>query len=68
MRPSADRGGRRAEVPFVAHCHFALGELFLKGGHRESAREHLAMAKTLYGEMDMRGWQAQADAEMQGLE
>src|SRR5262249_16836225 len=54
--------------PLVAHGHFALGQLFLKGGRRESAREHLAMAKTLYGEMDMRGWHARADAEMQRLE
>jgi class 3 adenylate cyclase/tetratricopeptide (TPR) repeat protein len=54
--------------PLVAHCHLALGQLFLNGGRRALAREHLTMARTLYREMDMRGWPVQADAEMHRLE
>jgi tetratricopeptide (TPR) repeat protein len=46
--------------PLVAHCHLALGNLSLRPGHREKAREHLTTATTMYREMDMRFWLKQA--------
>ena len=48
--------------PLVAHCHLGLGTLYRRTGRRESAREHLAIATTLYREMDMRLWLDRAEA------
>ncbi len=53
--------------PLVAHCHFGLGTLDRRTGKRQAAHEHLSTATTMYREMDMRFWLAQADAEIQGL-
>jgi tetratricopeptide (TPR) repeat protein len=53
--------------PLVAHCRFGLGKLQARTGLREEAREHLAIATTLYREMDMRFWLEQAEIEMRGL-
>jgi len=50
--------------PLVAHCHLGLGELYQRTGKREQAREHLAKATAMYGEMDMRFYLEQAEAEM----
>jgi len=61
----ADELGMR---PLVAHCHFGLGQLCGRTGKREEAQEHLTTATTMYREMDMRFWLAQAGAEMRGLE
>jgi len=54
--------------PLVAHCHLGLGKLYRRAGTREQAQEHLATATTLYRQMDMTYWLAQAGAEMRGLE
>jgi hypothetical protein len=50
--------------PLLAHCHFHLGKLFRKTDQHEQAREHLTTATTMYGEMNMRFWLDQAEAEM----
>jgi class 3 adenylate cyclase len=54
----------RGMRPLVAHCHFGLGRLYRRTGAHEAAKEHLTTAMTLYREMDMAFWLAQADAEM----
>jgi class 3 adenylate cyclase/tetratricopeptide (TPR) repeat protein len=46
--------------PVVAHCHLGLGRLYGRTGQREQAHEHLGTAATLYHDMDMRFWLAQA--------
>jgi tetratricopeptide (TPR) repeat protein len=53
--------------PLVAHCHLGLGRLYRPTGKREQAWEHLTTATTMYGEMDMRFWLEQAQAELSGL-
>ena len=59
----ADPRGMR---PLVAHCHLGLGKLYRRTGQREQAHEHLTIATTLYGEMDMTYWLEQAEWEMKG--
>jgi hypothetical protein len=53
--------------PLVAHCHLGLGKLSRRTGKREQAQEHLAIATTMYREMDMRFWLEQAENEMKEL-
>jgi tetratricopeptide (TPR) repeat protein len=53
--------------PLVAHCHLGLGALYRRAGKRQEAREHLTTAGTMFGEMDMRYWREQADAELKEL-
>ena len=53
--------------PLVAHCHMGLGKLSRRTGQQQ-AREHLATATTMYGDMDMRFWLEQAEVEMKALE
>ncbi len=60
----ADELGMR---PLVAHCHLGLGKLCRRTGKREQAQEHLTTATTMYREMDMPFWLAQAEAEMRYL-
>jgi tetratricopeptide (TPR) repeat protein len=59
------RGLARAEDlgmrPLVAHCHLGLGQLYGRTDQREKAREHLALATTMYREMGMRVWLGQAE-------
>ena len=50
--------------PLVAHCHFGLGQIYLRTSRRDQARDHLTTATTMYREMDMPFWLAQAEAEM----
>jgi tetratricopeptide (TPR) repeat protein len=57
----ADELGMR---PLAAHCHLGLGRLSRRTGQREQAQEHLAIATTMYREMDMRYWLEQAEAEL----
>jgi tetratricopeptide (TPR) repeat protein len=57
----------RGMRPLVAHCHLGLGKLYWRTGKREEAREHLTTAMTMYREMDMKFWLAQAEAELRGL-
>ena len=51
----------------VAHCHRGLGQLYRRTGNRQEAQEHLTAATTMYGEMDMRFWLEQAEAELREL-
>jgi class 3 adenylate cyclase/tetratricopeptide (TPR) repeat protein len=53
--------------PLVGHCYFYLGKLFRRIDQQEQAREHLMTATTMYGEMDMRSWVDQVEAEMREL-
>jgi tetratricopeptide (TPR) repeat protein len=57
----------RGMRPLVAHCHLGLGKLYRRTGKREQAREHLTTATTMYREMDMQFWLAQAEAESNAL-
>jgi len=42
--------------PLVAHCRLGLGKLYERSGKLGHARENLAAATTLYGDMDMHFW------------
>jgi len=53
--------------PLLAHCHLGLGVLYRRAGTREQAPEHLTTAGKMFGEMDMRHWREQADAELREL-
>jgi hypothetical protein len=53
--------------PLMAHCHLGLGALYRRARKRQQAREHLAAARTMFGEMDMRFWLEQAEAELKEL-
>jgi class 3 adenylate cyclase/tetratricopeptide (TPR) repeat protein len=59
--------GERGMRPLVAHCHLGLGRLCRSAAERQRAHEHLAVAATMYREMDMRLWLEQAQAEMKAL-
>ena len=49
--------------PLAAHCHLGLGRLYRRTGRRQEAQEHLAIAATMYREMEMQYWLEQADSE-----
>ena len=49
--------------PLVAHCHLGLGQWHRRAGDRAKAQEHMAIARTLYREMDVTLWLAQVEAE-----
>jgi len=53
--------------PVVAHCYLGLGKVSRRTGKREQAQEHLTTATTMYREMGMRYWLAQAEAEQKVL-
>jgi tetratricopeptide (TPR) repeat protein len=53
--------------PLVAHCHLGLGKLYQRTGDRQQAQEHLTIATTMYREMDMRFWLAQAERQKSEL-
>ena len=48
----------------AAHCHLGLGKLYGSTGRREQAQEHLTTATTMYREMGMTYWLAQAEKEL----
>jgi sugar phosphate isomerase/epimerase len=50
--------------PLVAHCHFGLGKLYGRTGDGVKAQEHLITAATMYREMDMGFYLAQAEAAL----
>src|SRR5215831_916450 len=58
----------RGMRPLVAHCHFGLGRLFRRTGEREQARERLATAAAMYGDMAMGYWLSRAERELHDLE
>ena len=41
--------------------------LYRRAGTRQQAREHLTTAGAMFGEMDMRYWREQAEAELKEL-
>jgi tetratricopeptide (TPR) repeat protein len=53
--------------PLVARCHLALGTLSRRTGKRQQAEENLAMATTMFREMDMQLWLEKAAAEVAAL-
>ena len=50
--------------PLAARCHLGLGTLYRRTGIRAKAEEHLNSASTMYREMNMGFWLAQAEAAM----
>jgi tetratricopeptide (TPR) repeat protein len=58
----------RGMRPLAAHCHLGLGTLYRRAGKREQAQECLALATTMYQEMDMTYWLEKAGAEIRHLE
>jgi hypothetical protein len=50
--------------PLGAHCHFGLGKLHWRTDKQQEAREHLTLTATMYREMDMPFYLAQAEAFM----
>jgi len=50
--------------PLVAHCQLGLGKLYRGTAEGAKAREHLTTAATMYREMDMGFWPAQAEAAL----
>ena len=57
----------RGMRPLVAYCHLGLGTLYARVGKPEHAREYLAAAASMFRDMDMRFWLAQADSELNNL-
>jgi tetratricopeptide (TPR) repeat protein len=56
----ADELGMR---PLAAHCHLGLGTLYRRTGDTAKAKEHLTAASTMYREMGMAFWLAQAETQ-----
>jgi hypothetical protein len=48
----------------MAHCHLGLGKLYRRTGKPREAQEYLGAAITMYREMGMRFWLAQAEVEL----
>jgi tetratricopeptide (TPR) repeat protein len=48
--------------PLIAHCHLNLGELYHRMGDHAKANEYRTIATTMYREMDLSFWLAQAAA------
>ncbi len=53
--------------PLAAPCHLGLGKLYRRTGDFVLAQEQLTTATTMYREMDMGFWLAQAEAELKAL-
>jgi hypothetical protein len=53
--------------PLLAHCHFGLGRRYRRRYKREQAQAHLTSATAMYGQMEMRFWLEQAQAELRDL-
>jgi tetratricopeptide (TPR) repeat protein len=53
--------------PLVAHCHVNLAELYHRTGDRAKADEYLTIATTMYRDMGMDFWLAQAQAALEPL-
>jgi hypothetical protein len=53
--------------PLLAHCHLGLGKLYHRTADRPKAQDHLTTAATMYREMDMGFWLAQAGAALAPL-
>jgi hypothetical protein len=53
--------------PLVAHCHLGLGTLYRRTGDGVEAQPHLTAAATMYREMGMGFWLAQAESALEGI-
>jgi hypothetical protein len=53
-----------ADAAEAHYRHLGLGVLYRRAGTRKQARERLATAVTMFGEMDMLYWREQAAAEL----
>ena len=53
--------------PLVARCHLGLGKLYRSAGQPEQARERLTTGTTMFQDMKMQNWLADAEAEMHQL-
>jgi tetratricopeptide (TPR) repeat protein len=54
----------RGMRPLVAHCHLGLATCYQRIGNKmQQAKEHLAVATTLYRDMGMAGWLEKAERE-----
>ena len=53
--------------PLGACCHLGLGALYRRAGKRQEAQGHLTTAQAMFGEMDMRYWWEQTEAELKEL-
>jgi len=49
-------------LPLVGRCHLGLGRLYSAAGDSEHARSHLARAVTLFRDMGLHSWLAEAEA------
>jgi class 3 adenylate cyclase/tetratricopeptide (TPR) repeat protein len=47
--------------PLIAHCHLGLGQIYGRVGKDGPAREHLALAATMYRDLGMRFWLAEIE-------
>jgi class 3 adenylate cyclase/tetratricopeptide (TPR) repeat protein len=61
-REALGHASPRGMRPLVAHCHLGLGKLYRRKGDQTRGEEHLTSATTMYREMDMGFFVAQADA------
>jgi class 3 adenylate cyclase/tetratricopeptide (TPR) repeat protein len=50
--------------PLAAHCHLDMGKLWRRKGNFDKAHEHMALAATMYREMEMRVWLKDAETNM----
>ncbi|MBI4589522.1 MAG: AAA family ATPase, partial [Candidatus Rokubacteria bacterium] len=53
--------------PLLARCHLGLGRLLRRTAAQRPAYEHLTTAATMFGEMGMRFWLEQAEAQLREL-
>jgi tetratricopeptide (TPR) repeat protein len=54
---------RLAMRPLRAHCHLGLGRIYRRAGRDEPGRDHLAIAASMYRELQMTNWLEEAAAE-----
>jgi tetratricopeptide (TPR) repeat protein len=50
--------------PLQARCHLGLARLYRHTAKLDQAKGHLTTARTMFGEMDMRFWLEEGEAEM----
>jgi len=62
-RDASDTATRLGMRPLLAHCYLGLGRLYRRTSEQRKAREHLTTALSMYREMNMRFWLAQAETE-----
>ena len=61
FRQALTLAGSLGMRPLVAHCHLGLSRLYRRMGKRQKALEHLTTATTMYREMGMTFWLAEAE-------